>query len=442
MNPPIINSTNSVTTSTKKKREAERSVNWTVEETQVLLCAWSNERVQKSLAENVRNRHVFKHLSARMWDLGFSRSPHQCRLRVKTLKANYVRAKLLKSVDDSQPCSFRYYAEMDAVLGRNRAAEGTGGGHFGSTDGIGGCHFGSHEGLGGLGGCHFGSPEGAGGLGHHFGSDGMVGTGHHFGSEGAEGRHFGSPGDTGGRQPRYLVSEVKEEEDREAEETDEYEFNGVGIIPARSLAGPGGTRHDTFVERSDDYHVVDLLDDDLSSRSPSPPAPPAPHQPGSPLPLQPESSPNAGSGTTIPSTQPPSNSLEPALKHLADCFQSMVSESRGLLVQLESQRQEQARWQQDLLSRWLEREDQRQREAVEREDRREQARMEHEIRVLTLLTDLAQKQTPRQSRCHHCARAESGVRGAAEGRVQDNPGTAPRLDDRTKDKDGADSDAL
>uniref|UniRef100_A0A6Q2YXM4 Ras-GEF domain-containing protein n=1 Tax=Esox lucius TaxID=8010 RepID=A0A6Q2YXM4_ESOLU len=353
MNPPVINSNNSVTTSTKKKREAERSVNWTVEETQVLLCAWSDERVQKSLAENVRNRHVFKHLSARMCDLGFSRSPHQCRLRVKTLKANYVRAKLLKSVDDSQPCSFRYYAEMDAVLGRNRAVEGTGGGHFGSTEGIGGlggCHFGSHEGIGGLGGCHFGSPEGIGGLGgHHFGSEGIVGTGHHFGSEGAGGlgggRHFGSPGETGGRQSRYLVSEVKvEEEDREAEDTDEYEFNGVGI-PPRSLTGPGGTRQDTFVERSDDYHepVVDLLEDDLSSRSPSPPAPPPPHQPGSPVPLPVGSSPNTGSGTTLPSTHPQANpqSLEPALKHLADCFQRMVSESQGLLVQLESQRQEQ-----------------------------------------------------------------------------------------------------
>uniref|UniRef100_A0A3Q3IW45 Myb/SANT-like DNA-binding domain-containing protein n=1 Tax=Monopterus albus TaxID=43700 RepID=A0A3Q3IW45_MONAL len=97
---------------------AERSVNWTVEETQVLLCAWSDERVQKSLAENLRNRHVFKHLSARMSEMGFSRSPHQCRLRVKTLKANYVRAKLQRSVDSLQPCTFKYFSEMDAVLGR------------------------------------------------------------------------------------------------------------------------------------------------------------------------------------------------------------------------------------------------------------------------------------------------------------------------------------
>lgn len=122
------------------KREAERSVNWTMEETQVLLCAWSDERVQKSLAENLRNRHVFKHLSARMSELGFSRSPHQCRLRVKTLKANYVRAKLQRSVDSSQPCSFKYFAEMDAVLGR-RSAVMEGGPYFVSPDRLGGPHL-------------------------------------------------------------------------------------------------------------------------------------------------------------------------------------------------------------------------------------------------------------------------------------------------------------
>lgn len=119
------------------KREAERSVNWTAEETQVLLCAWSDERIQRSLAENLRNRHVFKHLAARMSEMGFARSPHQCRLRVKTLKANYVRAKLQRSVDGSPPCTFRYFAEMDAVLGRRAAggvAEGAGPQYFVSPE--------------------------------------------------------------------------------------------------------------------------------------------------------------------------------------------------------------------------------------------------------------------------------------------------------------------
>lgn len=92
----------------------------------MLLCAWSDEHIQKSLAENLRNRHVFKQLSTRMSEMGFFRNPQQCRLRVKTLKANYVRAKLQRSVDGSQPCTFKYFTEMDAVLSR-RSGGGVGG---------------------------------------------------------------------------------------------------------------------------------------------------------------------------------------------------------------------------------------------------------------------------------------------------------------------------
>lgn len=80
--------------------------------------------------------------------------------------------------------------------------------------------------------------------------------------------------------------------------------------------------------------------------------------------------------------------LEPALQHLAHCYQQLLSETRALLAQLEKQRQEQASWHQELLSQWL----QRQREAAEREERREKAHMEHQIQVLELLTCLVREQ--------------------------------------------------
>lgn len=92
----------------------------------MLLCAWSDKRIQKSLAENLRNRHVFKQLSARMNEMGFTRSPQQCRLRVKTLKANYVRAKLQRNVDGLKSCTFKYFTEMDAVLGRRSVGDNEG----------------------------------------------------------------------------------------------------------------------------------------------------------------------------------------------------------------------------------------------------------------------------------------------------------------------------
>ncbi|XP_029915740.1 uncharacterized protein LOC115365101 isoform X2 [Myripristis murdjan] len=393
MNPPMINSTNSVSTS-KRKREAERSVNWTVEETQVLLCAWSDERIQKSLAENLRNRHVFKHLSARMSELGFSRSPHQCRLRVKTLKANYVRAKLQKSVDSSQPCTFKYFAEMDAVLGR-RSAEGGGGPRFGSSEGTVARHLGSIDRTGSI------RPD--------LSSNTEMGC-HRFSALERTGRqHMSSLEEKGGRQSWQLDSEVKVEEDRE-ESTDEFEFSDTGFPQPRDR------RHDVFLESSIHHEPTGTpVENNLSTPSPlvlAPPPPPPPllPQPGaSPLPVPPDPS-CPGAVPTSGHPHPESSCLEPVLKHLSECFQRLVSETRGLLVQLEGQRQEQARWHQELLARWLEREERRQREMADREERREKARMEHEIRVLELLTSLAQQRTVGGEQQRSCG----GSRTAAE----------------------------
>lgn len=141
------------------------------------------------------------------------------------------------------------------------------------------------------------------------------------------------------------------------------------------------------------------VEDSLTNPSPLPPPPPPPQLPppqpaASPLSPPADPSPNGTQTSTHPHPRHlQSDSLEPVLKHLSECFQSLVSETRGLLVQLEGQRQEQARWHQELLAHWLEREERRQREASDREERREKARMEHEIRVLELLTNLAQQRT-------------------------------------------------
>lgn len=223
-----------------EKREAERSVNWTVEETQVLLCAWSDERIQKSLAENLRNRHVFKHLSVRMSELGFSRSPHQCRLRVKTLKANYVRAKLQKSVDSSQPCNFKYFAEMDAVLGRRGTVEAGEGGvlRLGSVEGMVGRHLGSIERIGNI------RPN--------FSSEAEV-TVHHFGSlERTVNSHLGSVEERRGRQSWPMSSEVKMEEDIEYS-TDEFEFIDAGFSrPLRDKC------HDVYLESTIHHEPIGM----------------------------------------------------------------------------------------------------------------------------------------------------------------------------------------
>ncbi|XP_033946337.1 uncharacterized protein [Pseudochaenichthys georgianus] len=362
MNHPMINS-NSFVSTTKRKREAERSVNWTVEETQVLLCAWSDERIQKSLAENLRNRHVFKHLSVRMSEMGFSRSPHQCRLRVKTLKANYVRAKLQRS--SSQPCTFKYFAEMDAVLGRRSEAE-DGGPYFGSPGRMAGRYLDSFERTGSI-------PK-----------DLNLNIENNFSYPGRTVRQsVSSLEERAGGQSWQFDSEVKLE-DREVS-TDEFETSNSGF-PQR--------RHEVYTESSIHREITGAL---VENSSPSthvvPPQPPAAPPPPPPPPTAvTQSSPLPTPSDPSPDTLPTCGHLHSessGLKHLSECFQGLVSQTQGLMVQLEGQRQEQGRWHQELLSQWLQRQERSQRETAEREERREKARMEHEIRVLELLTSLA-----------------------------------------------------
>ncbi|XP_057688251.1 uncharacterized protein LOC130913571 isoform X2 [Corythoichthys intestinalis] len=324
MNLPIINSTTSEPT-TRRKREAERSVNWTVEETQVLLCAWSDRRVQKSLSENLRNRHVFKHLSARMSDMGFSRSPHQCRLRVKTLKANYTRAKLQKSLDTSQGCTFKYFEEMDRVLGR-------------PTDSL--------------------------GAGPHFRAPVANFDDRSFSSPRRD--HLSSSEEQGSKAPWQLDLHLKMENDEDSNCSD-----------ARFPAPPQKRR------------------EEVCSASPVHPEPAAPslEKPCSPpQPCVVASAPVTAPEEGVPIKPFPDNAslrMEPALQHLAQCYQQLLTETRVLLAQLERQRQEQATWHQELLGQWV----QRQRESAEREERREKAHMEHQIQVLELLTCLVREQS-------------------------------------------------
>ncbi|KAJ8380479.1 hypothetical protein SKAU_G00012570 [Synaphobranchus kaupii] len=179
----------------------------------------------------------------------------------------------------------------------------------------------------------------------------------HFQVLRGDGRGFGKkvrPAEPGGL---HLISEVKSEDDRDAS-TDEFEFSNASFSQSLPVEGPA-----IFLEP----HIASLpttmtMEEDLSSKTPTP----------SPLP-----------------PPPPHPSSSPRL----------LSEWRQLMAQLEVQRHEQTRWQQELLGRWLEQEERRQREAADREARRERARMDHELRVLQLLTSL-QRPAPCQCALH------------------------------------------
>ncbi|XP_077571359.1 uncharacterized protein LOC144195529 [Stigmatopora nigra] len=249
-----------------------------------------------------------------MSDVGFSRSPHQCRLRVKTLKANYTRAKVQKSQDASQQCSFKYFEEMDAVLGRT--ADGPPASPRVRT------------------------------LVVNF-ADGALGQ-------------LSSSDEQGSQTPRRLDFHVKMEK---AEESEIFE-------PSEERRWDGDPTSPGCPEIDASLACITTV--------------PSVEKPGSPP--QPAVAPEDMARTLGDNA---THRLEPAVQHLAQCYQQLLTETRVLLAQLERQRQEQASWHQELLGQWV----QRQREAAEREERREKAHMEHQIQVLELLTCLVREQS-------------------------------------------------
>ncbi|CAJ1054906.1 uncharacterized protein zgc:113263 [Xyrichtys novacula] len=89
---------------------------WSDEETLALIEIWGVEDVQKVLRGFVHNGHVYDEISERMQELGYFKTPEQCRWKVKSLRNNfrqcYDRKKSGRSVD------YKFYSQMELVLGQ------------------------------------------------------------------------------------------------------------------------------------------------------------------------------------------------------------------------------------------------------------------------------------------------------------------------------------
>ncbi|KAM9320975.1 ATP-dependent (S)-NAD(P)H-hydrate dehydratase [Gastrophryne carolinensis] len=94
---------------------------WTDVETRALLDIWGEADVQSALDGNFRNGHVYRDVAGRLNELGFERSPDQCRIRIKGLKRQYYQAReeLRKNGHARKLC--RYYHHMDRILGARPA---------------------------------------------------------------------------------------------------------------------------------------------------------------------------------------------------------------------------------------------------------------------------------------------------------------------------------
>ncbi|CAG5865713.1 unnamed protein product [Menidia menidia] len=97
---------------------------WSDVETRTLLNIWGEQDIQAALDGNFRNSFVYRDVSRRLAATGFDRTPEQCRVRIKSLKRQYLLAKegnLRNNGQYHKICKF--YDAMERILSNRPALD-------------------------------------------------------------------------------------------------------------------------------------------------------------------------------------------------------------------------------------------------------------------------------------------------------------------------------
>ncbi|KAG5267947.1 hypothetical protein AALO_G00227730 [Alosa alosa] len=92
------------------------SGSWSDQETLALIDIWAQDEVQRGLKGVVHNGHVFSDISQKMHDLGYSKTPEQCRWKVKTLRQNFRQCYERKKCGRDK-VGYKFYDQLEQVLG-------------------------------------------------------------------------------------------------------------------------------------------------------------------------------------------------------------------------------------------------------------------------------------------------------------------------------------
>lgn len=90
---------------------------WSDVETRTLLNIWGEQDIQTALDGSFRNSFVYRDIARRLAAMGFDRTPEQCRVRIKSLKRQFLLAKegnLRNSGQYHKICKF--YDIMEGIL--------------------------------------------------------------------------------------------------------------------------------------------------------------------------------------------------------------------------------------------------------------------------------------------------------------------------------------
>ncbi|XP_064800216.1 ATP-dependent (S)-NAD(P)H-hydrate dehydratase-like isoform X2 [Oncorhynchus masou masou] len=90
---------------------------WSDVETRTLLNIWGERDIQTALGGNFRNSHVYRDVARRLGIMGFERTPEQCRVRIKSLKRQFILAKEGNLRNDGQYQKIcKFYDAMETIL--------------------------------------------------------------------------------------------------------------------------------------------------------------------------------------------------------------------------------------------------------------------------------------------------------------------------------------
>ena len=99
-----------------------RSGAWSDRETKALISIWGEVNIQEQLDGATRNKTVFVDISKQLQRLGYDKDWQQCRIKVKNLKNQYKKVKDHNGVTGNRRKVFKYYEQLDRILGHRPAS--------------------------------------------------------------------------------------------------------------------------------------------------------------------------------------------------------------------------------------------------------------------------------------------------------------------------------
>ena len=99
-----------------------RSGAWSDRETKALISIWGEVNIQEQLDGATRNKTVFVDISKQLQRLGYDKDWQQCRIKVKNLKNQYKKGKDHNGVTGNGRKVFKYYEQLDRILGHRPAS--------------------------------------------------------------------------------------------------------------------------------------------------------------------------------------------------------------------------------------------------------------------------------------------------------------------------------